>query len=70
MRTVLADEYVFGFDVAMKNTLVVQILNAFGNLQDDWAGFLLLEIALFEERGLEVARLRKEYPLEQNSRKK
>lgn len=57
MRTVLADEDIFGFDVPMKNTLIVQILNALGDLQNDRARFLLLKVALFEQRGLEVARL-------------
>ena len=51
----MADEDVFGFDVTMEDSLVVEVLAALGDLVDDGERLVLGHAALLLQEHLEVA---------------
>lgn len=51
----MADEDVFGFDVTVEDSLVVEVLAALGDLVDDGERLVLGHAALLLQERLEVA---------------
>ena len=47
----ITNQYILSFYVSMEDALVVEILTALGDLQDDGKGFLLGEMTVLAEIG-------------------